>query len=153
SAAAITVTATAVWHFTDGTHTADVTRADNSGATARVVDANTSVSEEGASEVGHSPTVTITTNAVQEGTTATVPSIMPHYYTSPLSSFSTYTCGTPTQLGNTPSCSSTLFQSSAAAITVTATAVWHFTDGAHSTNVTRATDGTNGSNSGATAQF
>jgi hypothetical protein len=63
------------------------------------------------------------------------------------------TCSSPTTGTNTASCTVTITQDSASSVTVTATAVWHFTDGTHSASVTRATDGTNGSNSGATARF
>src|SRR5439155_1066610 len=98
-ASPITVTATAIWHFSLGANSANVTRSDNSGATARFVDANTSVASDGVSEVGHAQTVTITTNSLHAGTTASLTSIVPHF--SAAQDHESNTCATPTIGTNT----------------------------------------------------
>jgi hypothetical protein len=118
-----------------------------------VVDASVSVTPTSSvSEVGKSQTFTITTNALPAGTTASLTSITPQFSTTP-DSVDSNTCSSPTIGTNTASCTVTITNNSAASITVTATAIWHFTDGTNSADVTRATDGTHGSSSGATAQF
>jgi hypothetical protein len=111
-----------------------------------VVDANVSITPlSSASEVGHSQSFTITTNAVPAGTTASLTSITPQF-SATLDSESD-DCATPTIGTNTASCTVTITNNSASTVTVTATAVWHFSDGTNYVDVTRSTS------PGATAQF
>src|SRR5205814_168089 len=117
-----------------------------------IVDANVSVASDGVSVVGTSQQLTITTNALPAGTTASLPTITPHISPTP-DTTPVSTCASPTVTANKATCTVTINSTSAAAITVTATATWHFSLGTNSANVSRDTDGTHGSNSGATARF
>jgi hypothetical protein len=154
----------AIAHFantTPGTYSFYVRAANSTGTlnpsapdsfTWNVVDANVAVTPtSGVSEVGNSQTFTITTNALPAGTTASLPTITPAFSQS--ADVESDDCATPTVGTNTASCTVTITNNSPTTITVTATATWHFSDGTNSADVTRMTDGTHNSNSGATAQF
>jgi hypothetical protein len=157
SAATFTANATAVWSFADSDPnanpaTATVTRStsgnsgpDGSGpATKRFVDANVSIAPNGVNEVGHAHTFTITSVADPQGTTPTITSLTPSV--SPSTPLLNNTCGSPTQSGNTATCSFQINSSTHATFTADATAVWSFSGSGtpSSATVTRSTSGDSG---------
>jgi hypothetical protein len=152
-----TATADAVWHFTDGTNSTDVSRTTDSThgssgpAVKHFVDANVSIAPSAVNEVKHQHVFTISTTAFPAGTTATLTSITPHV--SPAPDSISDTCANPVVNGNTATCTLTINNNTAAFFTATADAVWHFTDGTNSTDVSRTTDTTHGSSGPATKRF
>lgn len=170
-AGTFTAHAVAVWHFLDtdtgaSPSTVDVTRATDGShgssqdATKRFVDANVSITPSAVNAVGSPHVFTISTTALPSGTTASLTSLTPSI-TAPAGfvlgtdyTLTNNTCSSPTGSGAGPrTCSITLTSSKAGVFTANATAVWHFTDGTNTADVTRTTDNTHGSTGPATKRF